>query len=239
MSLLVHTILAAAVFFSYKQFVSSSEEHEHPCACCTTTINLNQVKHTVTKKTEKKPVKAQKKEQLEKMEKKPKRKPKPKVKKKVKRLEEAKPVQEPKEKIEQVEKTVPKEVVQNKTAESIVPHEELNTTKDTHCKSEVLAPEKTKNKQENYLSLHVNEIVALLQENLYYPRSARRRGIEGVVKVKFTLSKDAKISAIEVLESSHDILSRAATQTIENLEGKMPKPDEELTLTIPINYNLK
>jgi protein TonB len=80
--------------------------------------------------------------------------------------------------------------------------------------------------------------VQLLQENLYYPRRARKRGIIGEVLVKFKLSMDAKVYSIEVLSSKSDILSRAAIKTIEDLSGKFPKPNKELTLNVPINYTL-
>ena len=46
-------------------------------------------------------------------------------------------------------------------------------------------------------------------------------------------------SNIEIVESSHEILSLAAKQTIEELCGKFPKPKEEVTLRVPINYGLK
>jgi len=90
-----------------------------------------------------------------------------------------------------------------------------------------------------YIQEHLEQLVKLLQENLYYPKSARQRGIEGAVVVKFILQQDATVSHIEVVSSKSGILSQAAITTIENLSGKFPKSDEKLTLEVPIHYNLQ
>ncbi|MBN2817064.1 MAG: TonB family protein [Campylobacterales bacterium] len=96
-----------------------------------------------------------------------------------------------------------------------------------------------KTAQELYIDENLAEITKLLQEHLYYPRSARKRGIEGEVLVKFFLSKSAEVKGIEVLSSQHSILSKGAIETIESLSGVFPMPKEALELTIPINYSLK
>jgi periplasmic protein TonB len=229
LSLLIHAVLAAAIFISYKAIVAYTHDQQHLCACCTTTINLSTIK------IEKPPIKPQKEipKQIEQV-------------KKTVQKEKKVPIVEPKVVIQQ--KVEQKEVVEQKVT---VKQEESNETKavvqntvqkedaDTHCETEVLVQKSPEELTDKYLSLHVSEIVALLKENFYYPRRAREQAIEGVVTVKFTLSTDAKVSNIEVVESKHEILSDAAIETIHSLEGKLPKPDEELTLTIPINYNLR
>lgn len=93
--------------------------------------------------------------------------------------------------------------------------------------------------QKEYINDNIQKIVKLLSDNLYYPRSARERGIAGEVLVKFKLSTEAAATSIEIVTSHSDILSRAAIKTIEDLSGKFPKPAEELVLEVPINYNLK
>ena len=98
--------------------------------------------------------------------------------------------------------------------------------------------EKVKSPEEEYVEEHLAEIVALLQENLYYPRRARKRGVQGEVVIRFTLSKNAEVSGIEVLSSKSDILSRGAIKTIENIEYKLPKPKQRLTFNVPISYSL-
>lgn len=101
--------------------------------------------------------------------------------------------------------------------------------------------EYTRSKRVNkeYIDANIQKIVKLLSDNLYYPRSARKRGITGDVIVKFELSTEAKVNSIEIVTSENDILSRAAIKTLEDLSGKFPKPNEALVLEVPINYNLK
>ena len=93
--------------------------------------------------------------------------------------------------------------------------------------------------EKEYLDENIAKIVELLRENLYYPRSARKRGIVGEIVVKFKLGIDAEVYDIEVVSSKNNILSRASIKTIKNLSGEFPKPQEELFLHVPINYTLK
>jgi protein TonB len=93
--------------------------------------------------------------------------------------------------------------------------------------------------QQEYIDNNIQNIVKLLSENLYYPRSARKRGITGEVIVKFRLSTEAIVTDTKIIKSQSDILSRAAVKTIKELSGKFPKPKEELILEVPITYELK
>jgi protein TonB len=92
--------------------------------------------------------------------------------------------------------------------------------------------------EDAYIQEHINEIMALLKKNLYYPRMARKRGIEGEVLVRFELLENGDIRDVTVLEAERDILARAAVTTIERLEGRFPLPKETLTLNVPIVYRL-
>ena len=106
-------------------------------------------------------------------------------------------------------------------------------------KEEVLQTKpREKNVEQEYISEHLKKISQLLSENLYYPRSARKRNIQGAVIVKFKLSTSAKVSKIEIVSSKSEILSRAAIKTIENLSGSFPRPPQELLLHVPITYKL-
>ena len=92
--------------------------------------------------------------------------------------------------------------------------------------------------QKQYIQTNLSVINSMLQENFYYPLSARKRGIQGEVVVKFTLLKNSTIKDIIVTKTPQEILSNAAIKTIESLNGKLPAPSEELLLELPINYNL-
>lgn len=92
--------------------------------------------------------------------------------------------------------------------------------------------------ESEYLDEHMQAIIKLLQENLYYPKRARENGITGERVVRFILDKDGVVVFCEVISPENDILSRAAIKTLENLSGDFPKPKEKLAIRLPINYNL-
>jgi len=93
--------------------------------------------------------------------------------------------------------------------------------------------------EKEYIQKNLAKIRELLQENLYYPRRARKRGIEGKVLVSFKLAPDASVSDIKVLSYTNDILRRGAIKTISDLAFQFPKPKESLNLKVPIYYKLQ
>lgn len=125
---------------------------------------------------------------------------------------------------------------------SIMAHDFRQEVKIAHAKLSEPQKEEQKFKKEEpseeYLKINTQKIAQLLKENLYYPISARKRNISGLVVVKFTLGIDARVYDIKIAESKSDILSRAAIKTIEDLSLKFPKPKEEIVLSVPINYTL-
>ncbi|MDD3451414.1 energy transducer TonB [Sulfurimonas sp.] len=155
-----------------------------------------------------------------------------KVEKKVEKKEE--------EKVE--EKTLEEKVEKSQLKEEITPQPQKSVAPEIHkeiaSEQKTVPPIETKPYHQEYYELNIQKIVELLQEYLYYPRSARQKEITGVVKVKCTLDTDAKVHDVIVVESSNEILSRAAIKTIEDLSTKFPKPKSQTTLTIPITYSL-
>ena len=160
---------------------------------------------------------------------------KPKIKQSKPKESEIKPI-EPKEVQKkpikpEIKQTIPKEQEEIK---------EEKTQPIEHLEEEPLESiqEKESRLAQEYMNENIKKISKLLSENLYYPRSARKRNIQGKVMVKFKLSRSAKAYDIEVTSSQSEILSRAAIRTIENLSEKFPSPQEELILHVPITYKL-
>lgn len=161
-------------------------------------------------------------------------------------------IKEEKKEQKVVEKKVKEEIRQEDKIESVqevkseeMSHErapaQIKQVNNTPNQEQKIAPSeviKQPTPQEEYSEINKQKILELLRENLYYPMSARKRNITGEVKISFTLDTNAKACNIRVVESLSDVLSRAAVQTIEELSGKFPKPKTEITLTIPISYNL-
>lgn len=54
-----------------------------------------------------------------------------------------------------------------------------------------------------------------IEQNKSYPRSARRRGIEGIVEVKFNLCNDGNVKDIEFI-SGKNVFKQSIIEAIEN-----------------------
>lgn len=63
--------------------------------------------------------------------------------------------------------------------------------------------------------LFIAELIKRINSNKSYPRSARRRAIEGNIKVEFTITADGRVRDIKII-SGHDIFKKSAIEAIEN-----------------------
>lgn len=84
--------------------------------------------------------------------------------------------------------------------------------------------------------LYLSTLLAHIEAHKYYPRSARKKGIQGHVKVSFSLSPSGNISAINVKGGSA-ILQRAAFKAV-NASLPLPKPPESIEEVLPIEYRM-
>ena len=203
-SLIIHTIVAIVLFYTYKTIVSfednKSQKVELKLCCIVEKKDLEKPVEKPSKILKPIPIK-------------------PKIIKKSVPLKEIVKKEEP--------------VVEDiKTKEKVVIDNNQEIIQEQTTNEETVTPEA------EYLDEHIKRITELLQENLYYPRSARKRGITGEVIVKFTLHTNASVDNIKTISSTSDILSRAAVRTIEDLSGEFPKPKKTLVLKVPIKYSL-
>lgn len=209
-SFLIHIALACAIYLLYEYVKQVPHNTEKETLLCIKLSSMTKVAVPVVKKQEKKSVQKIKKIKV----------------KKISKVKEQK-----REDAQEVVKNIVKKEILEKVVQKItsvlVVQEKENIVKVVKI-----------DPQKEYIDENVKKIIALIKENLYYPRRARKRGIQGEVQVRFTLSVMAKISNIEVLSSSSEILSRGAIQTINNLDNILPKPKQEITFIIPISYTL-
>jgi len=89
-----------------------------------------------------------------------------------------------------------------------------------------------------YLDLHKNEIAQALQRAKSYPELARRRSIEGVVELSFTIKPSGDVEEVEAISKSQ-LLSKAAIESVHKAKGYFPLPLENVTIKVPIVYRLK
>jgi protein TonB len=202
------------LFFAWKSYSEVKEEEQKKICLKLCTVELS--KNTIE------PKEAQKAEGV--IQKKP---------TEIKKVEEVKEEKKTEKKIEKkIEAVVEVKQIKDEVIANVVSEKLIEIQKPT------VEQKIAQNIQNEYDEINKQKIAELIKENLYYPINARKRNITGMVKVSFTLGVDAKVCNIKIVESDSDILSRAATKTIEDLSTKFPKPPKELTLSIPINYNL-
>ncbi|MBR4531932.1 energy transducer TonB [bacterium] len=87
----------------------------------------------------------------------------------------------------------------------------------------------------------VNEEIA---KNKVYPRFAQQHGLEGVVKISFSVDSEGVFQDIKVaLSSGEAILDKAALESVEKSSGKIKKPSEiksiKIKRTVVIRFELK
>ncbi len=249
-SLFVHTILFLALCFTWKTYNRVDKSEDKKIQFKLSSLELSEKAPKVEKIEKPKELKKVEKIEKPKEVKKPKEIEKPKkivkevkkpLKKEIPKKEikaaDIKPVVEPVvEPVEEKSETEKLDKVE-KAAQEIV-SEKKATQKEAFESQKDDSELKQKELREKYIKINVQKIAQLLRENLYYPISARRKGITGLVIVKFTLDTNAVVHNIEVVESNSDVLSRAAVKTIKQLSEKFPKPNKEIVLSIPIDYRL-
>ncbi len=90
---------------------------------------------------------------------------------------------------------------------------------------------------------YLHTIRQLLEKQKDYPRMARRRNMQGVVIVMFTIAAGGQIESARVSRSSgHDLLDEGARNTIKRVGRFPPFPAElnrqKLTIKIPLAFRL-
>jgi protein TonB len=88
------------------------------------------------------------------------------------------------------------------------------------------------NERESYLL----RMLAHIDSHKFYPRKARRRGMEGEVKVVFYLHRDGSISDLQVTGSSR-VLRKAAKQAVQQALS-LPLPPASMHLQEQIRFGM-
>jgi protein TonB len=88
------------------------------------------------------------------------------------------------------------------------------------------------------------ELVRRLQQYKRYPSEARSRGVEGLVTLNFSVNRNGRVLAHEIVKSSgHPELDEEVMSMIERAQPLPPfppsMPEEKLALTVPIRFSLR
>ena len=249
-SVFIHIAVLIFLFLSYRSVENLLNNVKKEDKVCIKLKNCIASKKEIPKiqKQEKKVIKQKKtiQKKVKKQPPKPKKKPKKKIikKKKITKKIKQKPKKITKKPIvKQIKKEIPKQkteinIVQPVKEPVIKPIEELPTKVDLHVKDSSEKKEEKISYTQTYIEKNMYKIRELITQNLYYPRKARRRHIEGKVVLRVVISKEGKISDIEVISSDNYVLTYAAKQIFIIIEDQIPKPQEDITITVPITYRL-
>jgi len=86
---------------------------------------------------------------------------------------------------------------------------------------------------------YLGQLLAHIEEHKFYPRAARRRGMQGVIQVSFMLHRDGHISDVMV-EDGHEVLRRAAEESVRAaLPLPLPTPDVPSPLRVSFGMEFK
>jgi protein TonB len=88
------------------------------------------------------------------------------------------------------------------------------------------------NERESYLL----RMLAQIDSHKFYPRKARRHGMEGEIRIAFYLHKDGNISDLQVTGGSR-VLRRAAKQAVQKALS-LPSPPESMHLQERIRFGM-
>ena len=222
LSLSIHALLLLSLFSVYKYVFPSSEVAQKKEKKICVNLTCLKQKAVVEQKVQKSKPVIHKKASVKKIKKKVP------LKKEIKK-EEAKVIQKQAEPIKSAETVAP-------IAQEPIREKKTAVVENKTVTNKIV--QKKMSDEEEYLKDNLAKIATLIKENLYYPRMARKRGIQGSVTVRFMLLRDATVTQITTISSSSGILTRAAIKTIAELSGKFPKPKTDLMLTVPIRYSL-
>ena len=95
----------------------------------------------------------------------------------------------------------------------------------------------TKDEKQEYLDKHLAKIRELINENIIYPKRAKKLNIQGIVTIRFKILEDGNIVEIEVMQG-HKFLQKATIEAIQNASKLFPKVKNSIEIQIPIEFKL-
>ncbi|VAX17518.1 hypothetical protein MNBD_NITROSPINAE01-1247 [hydrothermal vent metagenome] len=142
-----------------------------------------------------------------------------------------KPTPKPKLKPVPVTKTEPKPEIL--TVPVVQKVSSIATAKSTIEEPPPVDAGQVRRERDKYLST----ILSCIEKEKFYPRSARRRGIQANVDVSFTVLSDGNVENIHI-GNSHAILKRAAKEALLNA-SPLPRPPKSILGAMNVEYKMQ
>ncbi|WP_303851279.1 energy transducer TonB [Seleniivibrio woodruffii] len=89
-------------------------------------------------------------------------------------------------------------------------------------------------------SAYQSTLNSRLEKNKYYPMMARRRGMEGTVKMKLVIAPNGSLVESQVVASSgYDILDGEALKLVRSVFPIKHNSDKQISVVVPVTYKLQ
>jgi protein TonB len=86
-------------------------------------------------------------------------------------------------------------------------------------------------------SHYLGQLLAHIEEHKFYPRAARRRGVQGVIQVSFLLHENGQVSAL-MLEDGHEVLRKAAEEAVQ-AALPLPQPPSDVACPLRVSFGME
>jgi protein TonB len=113
---------------------------------------------------------------------------------------------------------------------------EIQVTASAYTEAPIDKPALAEVLLENERESYLLQLLAHIDSHKFYPRSARRRGIEGEIQVVFYLLRDGSISDLQI-KGGNKILRNAAKQAVQQSLA-LPPPPESMRLQEQIRFGM-
>lgn len=129
-----------------------------------------------------------------------------------------------------------KSIVKKKVIKKVSKPQGVASTKTTHKQKRNQKPQASSAQKKSFWS----KVRKKIEKHKYYPRIAKKRGMEGVVKVKFTILASGKVSNVSVSgskmfhSSAKEAVQNAFPISTKNIPITLPK-----SVTLPLHYRIR
>jgi len=171
--------------------------------------------------------------------------------KKAKKIDPEKKKPLDKKVIKKSEKKIVKQAIQKKDAKKEnLPKKKIQSEQPQVQKNQIKQNKSIETKKKNNLEetnkrkieqhKYYTQIKQLINNNKYYPRMAIKRGIEGIVKIEFTISKTGELLSFKIIEGKSIFKKSIQNAVKKSFPLKPPKGvlSKDTTLSLKIAYNL-
>ncbi|MDY0051855.1 MAG: TonB family protein [Aliarcobacter sp.] len=124
------------------------------------------------------------------------------------------------------------EIVQDKIVNKDIQKQKIETTAISQTNSNQVV-----NHKKAYLDENLVRIRNLINQNIKYPKRARKFSIEGIVTVKFKILENGSVENLIIIDG-HKFLQDATLEAIKEASKNFPKANTSIEIQIPIAYKL-